>query len=430
MKSIHLRLNHFLYLVRRAKGSIALRGWRGALRRFLGQYVTAWQTSARGSAHGDRPSTLVDDAGCTRRLLVIDNVAPDPTRDSGSVRLAHIFGLLHADGWRIDFIAADGFVTHDDVVRLARMGVHCHATNPAHWLRREGDKLNAVMLNRLPVAAQFLDETRRHARNALAVFDTVDLHYIREQRAAELTGNIRLQRHTMRSRAKELEIIAHCDTTLVVSPAEKNILANELPDAHVELLSNIHDVRGRLQGFDGRRDLLFIGGFGHPPNEDAVRWFAQAILPLLRTAEPSLVLHVVGDIDKGSRKSLAREGLHVHGRVDDLEPLLRTSRVSVAPLRFGAGVKGKINLAMSYGMPVVATTIAAEGMNLESGLNAMIADNPSDFAEAVLRVYRDPELWLRLSDAAIRNVRDHFSVQRARQALQRVFPAQSTVSRS
>ncbi len=345
------------------------------------------------------------------------------------MRLAHVLSLLHAAGWRIDFIAADGFVRPDDVKRLARMGAHCQTGSPAEWLARRGDTVDAVMLNRLPVASQFIDATRRHAPKAMVVFDTVDLHYVREERAAALTDNPRLRRHAMRSRRKELGIIARCDTTLVVSQEEMTVLANELPKARIELLSNIHDVHGRLQGFVPRRDLLFIGGFGHPPNADAVRWFAESILPLLRTEEPAMILHVVGDIDKASRNALKHDGLQIHGRVHDLEPLMRSCRVSIAPLRFGAGVKGKINLAMSYGIPVVATTVAAEGMHLESGTSAMIADEPRAFAQAVLELYRNEALWLRISDAAIENVRDHFSVEHARMALQRIFPTQTPTHR-
>jgi O-antigen biosynthesis protein len=417
------RLSRLIYFARRVRGSIAQRGWRGALERLVqqrqGLRAMLWPQAQIDTL----PLPLVQDAPSARRVLVMDSMVPDPIRDSGSMRLSQILQLLHEDGWRVDFIAADGFATRDDAMRLAAMGVHYQPQNPMEWLRSEGPSLDAVMLSRLPVAAQYLGMVRQVAPQATVVFDTVDLHYVRELRAAALTDNRKLHRHAMQSRKREIDAISRSDVTLVVSPDEQAMLASELPEARVELLSNIHEIHGPGQGFEGRRDLLFIGGFGHPPNADAMRWFATDILPLLREAEPELVLHMVGDIDDASRRSLVRDGLHIHGRVDDIDPLMRNCRVSVAPLRFGAGVKGKVNLAMSYGLPVVVTSVAAEGMYLRDGVNALIADGAAGFAQSVLRLYRDATLWQHLSDAALQNVHDHFSVEQAQASLRRVLPA-------
>jgi len=333
-----------------------------------------------------------------------------------------MLGLLHRDGWQIDFFAADGFATSKDVARLATMGVHYRSGSPFRWLRRQGAALDAALLCRLPVASQYIDIIRRHAPNATVVFDTVDLHYVREQRAAALTGSQRLYRHAAQSRRHELTAIQRSDVTLVVSEEERRTLARELPRTRVELLSNIHEIHGRQRDFESRSDLLFVGGFGHPPNADAMQWFAAEILPLLHASEPGLVLHLVGDIDDAAQKALKRNGLVIHGRVDDIRPLMDSCRVSVAPLRFGAGVKGKVNLAMSYGLPVVVTSIAAEGMYLGDESNALIADDAVSFAAAVLRLYRDRDLWLRLSDGALENVRHHFSLEQAKLSLHRVFP--------
>ncbi|MBB3225847.1 glycosyltransferase involved in cell wall biosynthesis [Luteibacter sp. Sphag1AF] len=356
-----------------------------------------------------------------RRILIVDSMTPDATRDSGSMRLTQIFALLHADGWTIDFFPDDGLATRDDAVRLAAMGVRISREALASWLPAHGPKLQAVMLCRLPVADQYLDITRRLAPHARVLFDTVDLHFVRERRAAALTGSRSLARQAARSRTRELHAIHRSDVTLVVSDDERAVLARELPDARVVLLSNVHDIHDRGMPFEQRKDLLFVGGFGHPPNADAVHWFASEILPRLRQHEPDIQLHVVGDIDDASRQALSRDGLVIHGRVPDLTPLLENVRLSVAPLRFGAGVKGKVNQAMSHGLPVVATGIAAEGMYLVHGENAMIADAPADFASAVLAAYTDADLWLKLSDAAMENVREHFSVEGARRSLQRAL---------
>lgn len=415
------RISRLLYFARRIKGSIAQRGVRGAFHRLLQQGVGFRSMLGTAAATGVDVRMPGHDGNGTRRILVVDSMVPDPIRDSGSMRLTQMMQLLHEQGWRIDFVAADGFATPADIARLANIGVRYQHGNPFRWLRQEGQELDAVLLCRLPVASQYLGVIRQSSPQAKVVFDTVDLHYVREQRAAALTGNKRLYRHAAQSRRRELDAISRSDATLVVSQEERLTLARELPNTRVELLSNIHAIHGRGKGFEARRDLLFIGGFGHPPNADAMQWFAQEILPLLRASEPSLVLHVVGDIDEASRRALTRDGLVIHGRVDDIEPLMHSCRVSVAPLRFGAGVKGKVNLAMSYGLPVVVTSVAAEGMFLVDESNALIADDANGFARAILRLCRDRDLWMQLSDGALENVRHHFSIEQARNTLLRVF---------
>lgn len=357
------------------------------------------------------------------RLLVVDSMTPDPLRDSGSLRLCRILELLHQAGWQIDLVPDDGYVTQQDMERMASLGVSLQPGNVPAWLRWHGQELDAVLLSRLPIADQYLSLVKQLAPQAKVIFDTVDLHYVREERAAALTGHRRQLRQAQRSRSRELRIIAAADLTLVVSAEEKDAIAVSLPGSKVELLSNIHDVYGRQGGFADRRDLLFVGGFGHPPNADAVHWFVDAILPRIRQHQPDLSLHVVGDIDESSRRELERPGVVVHGRVPDLRPLLNKCRMSVAPLRFGAGVKGKVNQSMSHGLPVVLTSMAAEGMHLQDGVNALIANETTGFAEAVMRLYHDEALWLRLSDAGLANVEEHFSLAQARQTLQRVLPA-------
>jgi glycosyltransferase involved in cell wall biosynthesis len=297
--------------------------------------------------------------------------------------------------------------------------VRAHSGDPYRWLAREGDALNAVMLCRLPVAISYLPSVRRFSPKSKVIFDTVDLHFVRERRAAEVTGNRRLARQALRSQRQELAMVKDCDTTFVVSAEERDILAREVPLAHIERVSIIHEVTGQPAPFETRKGLLFVGGFGHPPNEDAVNWFVREVLPKVGATDPDITLHVVGDVHDAARRSLRAQGVVVHGRVDNLEPLYASIRLSIAPLRFGAGVKGKVTQAMSHGLPVVLTTVAAEGMHLRHEVTAMIVDTPDAMADAIKRTYYDRNLWYRLSEAGLENVRYHFSPDQAREALMR-----------
>jgi glycosyltransferase involved in cell wall biosynthesis len=207
----------------------------------------------------------------------------------------------------------------------------------------------------------------------------------------------------------------------VVSAHEKALLAQLLPGARVELLSNIHEVPGCRRPAAGRRDLVFIGGWGHPPNADAVRWIAGEILPKLREALPDIRVHVLGDLPDEARAELACPGLELHGRVPDLQPWLDKCLASLAPLRFGAGVKGKINMAMSHGLPVIATSLAVEGMHLQNGHDVLVADDSAAFVDAVRQLRADATLWDTLSRNGMDNVRQHFSADQAATALLRAL---------
>jgi glycosyltransferase involved in cell wall biosynthesis len=183
----------------------------------------------------------------------------------------------------------------------------------------------------------------------------------------------------------------------------------------------VHEVYGCRKPFAERHDLVFVGGFQHPPNTDAVTWFVRDVFPLVRAKLPDVKFHVIGSKVPASITALADEHVIVHGYVEDIAPYMDDCRVSVAPLRYGAGVKGKVNMAMSYGLPVVATPAAVEGMHVEPGQDVMVAADADAFADAVIRVYGDADLWGTLSARGLDNVRRHFSFDAAREALRRIL---------
>ena len=364
------------------------------------------------------------------RVLIVDACTPMPDHDSGSLRMVNLMRVLREYGLAVSFLpdnrAYDGNYTQG----LQALGVealyHPFVADPIAWLRERGRTLDAIILSRHYVAANYIGLARLYAPQARLIFDTVDLHYLREQRAAQLEGKPELTQQAARTQAQEFKLMRECDVSLVVSGVEKDLLAHALPEARVEILSNVHEVFGRRREFDARRDLVFVGGFQHPPNTDAVLWFVREVFPLVRASLPDVVFHVIGSKAPPEILELARDGAHdgvlVHGFVADIEPYMDGCRLSVAPLRYGAGVKGKVNMAMSYGLPVVATPPAVEGMHVVSGQDIMVAQLPADFAAAIRRVYGDATLWKKLSDNGLANVRQHFSFDSARVALKRILP--------
>lgn len=384
-----------------------------------------WQTALQQQA---APGTPVDALVRQRRngcVLVIDATTPEPDQDSGSVRLTHTLRLLRESGRHVVFFADNRSYVPGYTERLQALGIEVlygpWLGDPVAWLREHGPALDAVLVCRHYIASHYLPLVRQYAPRARFIFDTVDLHYLREQRAAELTGSEEIARQAGKTRQQELALIRSSDVTVVVSPAEQVLLASDAPGARVDILSNVHPVHGCRRGFGERADLLFVGGFQHPPNIDAITWFVHEVFPAVRAELPAVKVHIIGSKMPPAIEQLTGPGVQVHGHVADLEPYLDGCRIALAPLRYGAGVKGKLNMSMSYGQPAVATGIAVEGMYLQPGEEVLVADDAAGFAAAVLRLYRDEALWNRLSAAGLANVQRHFSFAAARTAIERIF---------
>ena len=393
------------------------------------KFVEKWKSALPAQPapihDGKRADAAANWRACGR-VLIVDAYTPTPDQDSGSLRMTNLMRLLRESGYAVYFLpdnrAHAGHYTND----LQALGVealyHPFVSDPIAWLRVRGGELDAIILSRHYVATNYVGLARLYAPQARLIFDTVDLHYLRELRAAELGGSADMAQQAERTRTQELKLMRECDVTLVVSAVEKEFLSRELPHARVEVLSNVHAVYGRRREFADRHDLVFVGGFQHPPNIDAVLWFVREVFPLVRARAPALRFHVIGSKAPKQILELAHDGVTIHGYVDNIAPFMDGCRLSVAPLRYGAGVKGKVNMAMSYGLPVVATTPAVEGMHVRDGEDVLIADTPEAFAAAILRAYDNAALWEKLSDNGLANVRQHFSFDAARAALTNILP--------
>ena len=301
---------------------------------------------------------------------------------------------------------------------IAVVGTHGGQSLPT-WLKQRKADVHAVLLCRHTVASNHLELVRHLLPSARVAFDTVDLHYLREQRAAQQSGDVAALAAADQTRKAELDLVARCDLTYVVSSVEAQVLGQACPQAHIQVLSNIHELQPEGPGPEKRQGALFVGGWSHHPNQDAVAWLTESIWPQVQERSPGYLLHLVGDMPPAMlEKCNALPGIRAHGRVADLQPLMENCRVALAPLRVGAGVKGKINSAMSHGLPVIATSIAAEGMFISDGVDALIADHAPAFAEAIVRLQHDDSLWTKLSAGGRENVQRHFSAQAADAALQ------------
>ncbi|MFC6839336.1 glycosyltransferase [Xanthomonas theicola] len=362
-----------------------------------------------------------------RQVLIVDEGLPQPDRDSASLRQLNLIRLLLQEGAHVVLVPSGSEYASRHSEALQRLGVEVwYAPYLKHlggFLRQHGARFHAVLLVRHHVAHACLPLLRRYAPQARRLFDTVDLHYLRERRGAELAGDARLLREAERTRARELEVMAQVDVTVLVSEVEREQLRCEAPQLRTALISNLHEVAGPGLPWAQRRDLVFVGGFRHAPNVDAVRWFLQEVFAPLRALLPALRFHCIGaDLpDDIRRLGAATPGVELLGHVPDISAYMDGMRIAVAPLRFGAGVKGKVNLSMAHGQPVVATPCAVEGMHLRHGEDVLIADSAPQFVAALAQLYTDETLWNTLAGNGLRNIATHFSLDAARATVRQVF---------
>ena len=216
-------------------------------------------------------------------------------------------------------------------------------------------------------------------------------------REAELFQDENKKNEAVEMQSRELEAINGCDASILVSEQEFEAVKDELPPEKLHILPLILDVPGTDKQFHERKDIVFVGGFQHSPNVDAVKYFVSEIMPLVRQELPEARFHVVGSKPTEEILALATDDVIVTGFVENLTPLLDKMRVSVAPLRYGAGIKGKIGTAMAAGLPVVATSLAVEGMLLNDNETVLVADEAEDFVNALVRVYKNKRFWNQLS---------------------------------
>jgi O-antigen biosynthesis protein len=361
------------------------------------------------------------------RVLVVDHRTPRPDQDSGSASTFSYLQILAGSGLGVTFapfnLVNDGRYTQS----IRNLGIE--TLEAPRWqsmtavIEAYGPQCDILLLYRAPVATHLLDLARRAAPAAKILFHPVDLHFLRMQREAALTGGRPEAASAQTMRATELELIERADATIVVSSYEARLLQGLVPGAAVHHIPILRETPSKQidSTFEERRDFLFIGGYEHPPNVDAVRWFVRDAWPKLHSRGFTGRFIIAGSKMPDEIRALAAAKIDVRGYVEDLASLFAACRLSIAPLRYGGGIKGKIVTSLSYGLPVVASSIAAEGMGLQHGENIIIADDADQVADQIMRLYHDAELWQRLSVDGYHAFRDKFSLAAGTDAVLAVF---------
>lgn len=350
-------------------------------------------------------------------VLVIDERLPTPDRDAGSARMVAILKALTRWSKPV-FIPISKQEWPEEEKRLWKMGVETARIVDYKRLVKERD-FHAAILSRPQTAKALLPSIRRADPRIKIVFDMVDAHFVRLEREYEVTRDESLRKKAASQRKVEAKLARASDLVWCASPEDMRALESVAPGARMEVVPTIHCARANGKSFDERNGLLFVGNMRHRPNSDGVLFFLNEVFPLIREKLPEARVTVIGDHSSPEIASLASERVRVMGYVPDVEPHFNEARVFVAPLRFGAGVKGKIGEAMAHGLPVVTTAIGAEGMGIERETHALIEDDARAFADAVARLYRDENLWRKLSGNGRALVEKRFSPEAVEETIRR-----------
>lgn len=375
-------------------------------------FVAKWRDRLTQEHCASQPE-LIERAADRRagpQIIVFDHNVPTPDRDAGSVRMALILQTLAKWG-RPVFVPLHpryATVTPAHETALERVGVEIvHPLNFEDTLRQR--RFDAAILSRPDIAEQVLAAIRKADKLVKIIYDTVDIFFLRHEREYLVTGDKKFAQEAAKYKKTELRLAARSDQVWCVSETDAAVLKRELPDLKVKIIPTIHEVSEAGASFEERAGLLFIGNYIHRPNKDAVHYFMQEIFPLIQPALPDVPLYIVGSHMPEELSAYRAANVAPLGYVPDVVPLFNNCRVFIAPLRFGAGVKGKIGHALSHGLPVVTTPIGAEGMGLRHGVEAMIVDGAAQFAEAIIQTYQSRDLWQQLSAQGRQHIQKNFT---------------------
>ncbi|MBS4063407.1 MAG: glycosyltransferase [Chitinophagaceae bacterium] len=357
-----------------------------------------------------------------KKVLLFYPHIPEFDKDSGANRMKHILQILCA--MADVYLYVDSYYNNYESVyakELQQWGCriiyrHDAASNETFAVEEVlKHSFDHIWLTGFHLAEKYFDKVK--ATNSHIIYDTVDLHYLRFAREEQL--NNQPSKRSQEIKTKELDFIRRAAITYVVSEVERALL-KELQIGNVHILSNIHiPVQDQGLPFQERKDLLFIGGFHHQPNIDAVKWLKQEIMPLVWQKDASITVHIVGSSPTDEIKNMQQNNFIIHGFVKDVTPYFQSSKLFVCPLRYGAGVKGKIGQALEYHLPVVTTAVGSEGMGMQHGIHCWQAEDAHHFADAILYLYNNESDWNHIHSHAQEALKK-FSPQTAAEELQKL----------
>ena len=356
------------------------------------------------------------------KILAISYDIPRPDQSSGELRFFTLLSLL-ARTHETAFYSNDQSSTPEqDVAAKALSGLDIRIENGTfeHLLRRES--FDIVFFEFYFVAEGLLDIVRAWQPRACIVVDSVDVHFHRLRSKAHLTGSHLDREHAEVIKRSELSVYHQADLVLTVSEEDSRVLRAEGLRNEIDVIPNIHVIVPLApHQWGDRLELIFIGSYKWAPNIDAMIYFCREMLPLLRQIIPQFRLRIVGNAPTDEVKALAADDVEVVGFVPETTSFLLSSDISIAPLRYGGGIKGKIGEAMAHGLPVVSTSIGSEGFGFRIGKDILVSDTPQTFVDAIATLWQDRNRYETVRRNGWKFINDRYSEQAVERLIAPIF---------
>lgn len=337
-------------------------------------------------------------------ILVIDHYVPQFDCDAGSRSTFNYLKLFVSMGFNVKFIGDSYQKVEPYTSILLQMGIEVlygdyYKKNIEQWFEINGRHLDIVIANRSHIAPKYLDLLIKYT-NAKIAYIGHDLQFIDSKRKYEMTGDIKHHENSIRFKERELSIFSKVDVIMPFSTFEAPIIKELAPDKIIQTIPVyfFQNNSSKINSFEKRNDIMFVGGFAHPPNTDSICWFVKEVFPTLQNKIEGIKLFIIGSHPKEIVKQLASDSIIVTGYItdDQLKEYYSTCRVAILPLQYGAGVKGKLLEALYYQIPTVITSVAAEGVP-EVENHSIIANEPQDFAKKIELLYLNKKTWKKYS---------------------------------
>ena len=381
--------------------------------------------TAEHEVNGENVFTAKDRSGRKKHILVVDHYVPHHDQDAGGKCTFMYLQTFVKMGFQVTFIG-DNFFKHEPyTTELNQMGIEVlygnyYYNNWQQWLKDNGHYFDYIYLQRPHISIKYIDLVKEYSKAKILYF-AHDLHHIREYREYELTGNKESLLSSQKWKKIEYELFEKADVGHVVGSFEQQKMQEAFPDKPIRNipLYIYEDIPKDInKDFAKRQDLLYVGGFNHVPNVDAVLWFAKEVFPHVLQKHPEIKWHVVGSKAPQDVLDLASDNIIIEGFLPDdaLEKLYRECRMAVVPLRYGAGVKGKVVESAYYQIPLVTTPIGAEGLSLEEHF-MIVEENADQMAQEICRLYEDFDELKKMSDNGVQFIQNHFTLEEAERVL-------------
>lgn len=390
-----------------------------------------WIAACRGNGKEGVDLELNKDRNVQFRCLVIDAQIPMPDKDAGSYAAVQEIRMLQALGFKCTFVPQNLAWMGEYTRSLQRMGVEClHApyfTSFDELLAQRGREFDLVYVTRYYVAQSCIEMVRKFAPQAKLILNNADLHFLRELRSALQTGSTEAVAQSLLTRDAELSTMRQVDLVLCYTDVEKAVIqSHNLDLTKIARCPWVAPIAQAVPGFKDRKDIAFLGGFGHAPNVEAVEWFEKHVLPELANVLPGVKVRIYGSRVPRSLIDLAKrnENLVIEGWVADVAQVYDTCRVFIAPLQSGAGIKGKVIGALANGVPSVLSPVAAEGIPVADGTDAYVATSVTQWVKAIEKLYSSEATWSKISARSIAFAKAQYGFERGvaemKDALQQV----------